>query len=167
MGGVVEFGEPIGAGRTIYTLHSELLTFGESFGCDEASFRLCLSPDLLSGSAMSDGGGPRPRSPSKGGGRRAAVRRTISVHLVEATEGGRSVRVRAVTEPIDGWGLGGGIVSTAAPAAATVRMLAQEMIDARGALPPQRCIDPKAMFAQLEQRGCSLRRHDCRGGRRA
>ena len=47
-GGVVEFGEPIGAAETIHTLHSELLTFGDSFGCRAASFRLSLSPDLLS-----------------------------------------------------------------------------------------------------------------------
>ena len=47
-GGTVEFEQPIGAAETIYTLHSELLTFGDSFGCREASFRLSLSPDLLS-----------------------------------------------------------------------------------------------------------------------
>src|SRR5579884_1680579 len=38
-GGSVDYGEPIGAGETIYTLHSELATFGESFGCRRASFR--------------------------------------------------------------------------------------------------------------------------------
>ena len=43
-GGTVDFGDPIGAGETIYTLHSELRTFGSSFGCREASFRLSLSP---------------------------------------------------------------------------------------------------------------------------
>ncbi len=31
-GGEVEFGDPIGAAETIYTLHSELATFGSSFG---------------------------------------------------------------------------------------------------------------------------------------
>src|SRR5205085_7417277 len=46
-GGVVDFGEPIGSGETIFTLHSELATFGESFGCREASFRLSLAPALL------------------------------------------------------------------------------------------------------------------------
>ena len=47
-GGVVDFGPPIGKAETIKTLHSELLTFGDSFGCGEASFRLSLSPQLLS-----------------------------------------------------------------------------------------------------------------------
>jgi hypothetical protein len=50
--------------------------------------------------------------------------------------------------------LGGGIVSTAAPAAAAVRLLARGAIDARGALPPERCIRPVEMFTELEQRGC-------------
>ena len=31
-GGEVDFGDPIGFGETIYTLHSELRTFPESFG---------------------------------------------------------------------------------------------------------------------------------------
>ncbi len=32
-GGAVDFPEPIGRGDTIYTLHSEVRTFGQSFGC--------------------------------------------------------------------------------------------------------------------------------------
>ncbi len=47
-GGEVEFGEPIGRGDTIYTLHSEMRTFGESFGAAEGSFRLSLSPPCSS-----------------------------------------------------------------------------------------------------------------------
>jgi saccharopine dehydrogenase-like NADP-dependent oxidoreductase len=74
--------------------------------------------------------------------------------MVEASADGRSVRVRAVTEPLQHWGLGGGIVSTAAPAAAAVRLLARGAIEARGVLPPERCIDPAEIFAELEQRGC-------------
>ena len=89
---------------------------------------------------------------------------TVSVHLVEACGDGRAVRVRAVTEPMEEWGLGGGIVSTAAPAAAAVRLLARGEIDARGALPPERCIDPAAMFAELEPRGCRFEVTAPRGG---
>jgi saccharopine dehydrogenase-like NADP-dependent oxidoreductase len=58
-----------------------------------------------------------------------------------------------VTPPNEAWGLGGGIVSTASPAAAAVRMLARGSITARGALPPESCIDPDEMFAELEARG--------------
>jgi lysine 6-dehydrogenase len=154
-GGEVDYGEPIGAGATIYTLHSELRTFGESFGCDEASFRLSLTPALLerlrelAGAAEEQidaaARSARPQSP-----------RTVSVHRVDATAGGRSATVRAVTRPIPGWALGGGVVSTAAPAAAAVRLIARERVTARGVLPPERCIDPDDVFPELERRGCTF-----------
>ena len=154
-GGVVEFGEPIGAAETIHTLHSELLTFGDSFGCREASFTLSLSPDLLS--TLRE----LTEAPDAEIRRIAAEAvppsgQTVSVHLVQASGGGRSVRVRALTEPKDAWGLGGGIVSTAAPAAAAVRLLARGRIEARGAVPPERCIEPAEMFAELERQGCTF-----------
>jgi saccharopine dehydrogenase (NAD+, L-lysine-forming) len=154
-GGVVEFGEPLGAAETIYTLHSELRTFGMSFGCQEASFRLGLKPELLSTlrelTAASD---EEVR-------RRAAEAlppsaKTVSVHVVEASSDGRAVRVRAVTEPVERWGLGGGIVSTATPAAAAVRLLARGAMTERGVLPPESCVDPDALFAELEPRGCRV-----------
>ena len=154
-GGVVEFGEPIGAAETIHTLHSELLTFGDSFGCREASFTLSLSPHLLSTLR-------ELTEASEAEIRRIAAEavppsgQTVSVHLVQASGGGRSVRVRALTEPKDAWGLGGGIVSTASPAAAAVRLLARGRIEARGAVPPERCIDPAEMFAELERQGCTF-----------
>jgi saccharopine dehydrogenase-like NADP-dependent oxidoreductase len=66
------------------------------------------------------------------------------------------VQVRALTEPKAAWGLGGGIVSTAAPAAAAVRLLARGRIEARGAVPPERCIEPAEMFAELERQGCTF-----------
>lgn len=155
-GGEVDYGDPIGPVPTINTIHSELRTFGESFGCAESSFRLSLAPALLE----------RLRgltaSPSEEVRAAAAevVRpspKTISVHVIDATaKGGRAVRVRALTSPHEGWGLGGGIVSTASPAAAAARLLARGAIEARGALPPERCIDPDAMFAELETRGCDF-----------
>jgi saccharopine dehydrogenase-like NADP-dependent oxidoreductase len=80
---------------------------------------------------------------------------TVSVHLVRVrARDGSTVTVRALTEPHSG--LGGSIVSTAAPAAASVRLLARGALTATGALPPERCIEPDAMFAELEARGCSF-----------
>ena len=60
--------------------------------------------------------------------------------------------MRAVTEPVPEWGLGGGVVSTGAPAAAAVRLLARGRIEARGALPPERCVQPEDLFPELERR---------------
>jgi saccharopine dehydrogenase-like NADP-dependent oxidoreductase len=152
-GGEVDFGDPIGPAGTVNTLHSELRTFGESFGCREASFRLSLAPTT---EARLRGliGAPRGAVDEAAREARPQSGRTCSVHLVEATGGGRQVRLRAVTMPVERWGLGGGVVSTGAPAAATVRLLARGRISARGALPPERCIDPDDLFPELEARGC-------------
>jgi saccharopine dehydrogenase (NAD+, L-lysine-forming) len=151
-GGPVRYADPIGEGDTIHTIHSEMRTFPESFGCREASFRLSLSPPLLARLRELVAAGEDER-------REAAASavppsgQTVSSHVVEATANGRSVRVTSFTPPYEDWGLGGGIVSTAAPAAATVRLLARGEVDARGALPPERCIDPAALFPELEWRG--------------
>jgi saccharopine dehydrogenase-like NADP-dependent oxidoreductase len=154
-GGKVDYGPPLGEVDTIYTLHSELNTFGSSFGARNVSFRLALHPQLLE----------RLRKLSTSSAERIAREqkkavppsaKTVSVHLVEAAGGGREVRVRAVTKPSKKWRLGGGIVSTAAPAAAAVRLMARDEIVARGALPPELCIDPDSMFAELETRGCTF-----------
>ena len=154
-GGSVDFGDPIGPAETIYTLHSEMRTFGESFGCRDASFRLSLSPELLdelrklvgASEAEIARAAKEAEPPSS---------RTVSVHVVDARAGGREVRVRAVTPPLERWGLGGGIVSTAAPAAAAVRLIARGRVQARGVLPPERCIEPEEMFAELERHGCTF-----------
>ena len=154
-GGAVDFPDPIGRGETIYTLHSEVRTFGESFGCPECSFRLSLAPAVLERMrglvGASDGEietAAREAVP--------ASAKTVSVHVVEASGGGRRVIATATTRPMADWGLGGGIVSTAAPAAAAVRLLARGAIDARGALPPERCMRPEDLFPELESRNCSF-----------
>lgn len=159
-GGAVDFGEPIGAGETIYTLHSELATFGQSFGCRSAGFRLSLAPALL---ARLEELAHAPVEEVQAAAREAAPAsaETVSVHLVALrTVRGEAVTVRAVTRPH--FGLGGSIVSTAAPAAACVRLMARGALRTRGALratgalPPEGCIDPALMFAELEARGCTF-----------
>jgi lysine 6-dehydrogenase len=150
-GGTVDLPEPIGAAETIHTLHSELRTFPESFGCQESSFRLSLAPLLLARlrelAAAPEGTVRRAAAEARG-----PSPHTVSAHVVEADE----VRVTALTRPMEEWGLGGGVVSTAAPAAAAVRLLARGKIDARGALPPEGCIDPDDLLPELERRNCTF-----------
>lgn len=151
-GGEVDFGDPIGLGPTVHTIHSEMLTFRTSFGCREGSFRLSLPPDVerrlreLAGADEEEiarvTAAAAPLSPG-----------TVSVHLVDATADGRTVRARSVTPPRSDWGIGGGTVSTATPIAAAVRLLAREEIERRGVHPPELCLDPATMFAELETRG--------------
>jgi lysine 6-dehydrogenase len=151
-GGSVDFGDPIGVGEAINTLHSEMLTFPDSFGCREGSFRLSLAPDVLARLRelvnASEAEVARAQAEAV-----PASAKTVSVHLVDASGGGRTVRARSVTRPLVELGLGGGVVSTAAPAAAAVRLLARGEVQGRGVRPPERCLDPDAVFAELERRG--------------
>ena len=153
-GGEVDFGRPIGAAETIFTLHSELATFGESFGCENASFRLSLAQPLLERLRELVGAGPDEVSVAASEAAHPSDH-TVSVHLVTLRSArGETVQARAVTEPH--FGLGGSVVSTAAPAAAAVRLLARGSLSATGVHPPERCIDPEEMFAELQLRGCSV-----------
>ena len=153
-GGSVKFPEPIGEAETIHTLHSEVRTFPDSFGCEESSFRLSLSPPLLerlrelrdASEAEIDAAARRALPPSP---------QTVSVHMIEAAaEDGRTVRVSGVTRPMEEWGLGGGVVSTAAPVAAAVRMLSRGTLTATGVMPPERCVEPDDLFPEVERRNC-------------
>jgi saccharopine dehydrogenase (NAD+, L-lysine-forming) len=151
-GPATDFGEPIGEAETIYTLHSEMRTFADSFGCRSGTFRLSLPPNVLE--ALRElVGASEERIESVARSTPPPSPTTASVHIIEAGIEGRAVRVRSLTAPREEWGLGGSIVSTASPAAAAVRLLARGRIEARGALPPERCIDPDDLFPELERRG--------------
>jgi lysine 6-dehydrogenase len=153
-GGTVDYGDPIGEAETIYTLHSELATFGSSFGCQSASFRLSLAPALLE--RLKELAEAPPEEIAQAAREAASSsNQTVSVHLVRARAvDGELLEARAVTRPH--FGLGGSVVSTATPAAACVRLFARGALTATGAHPPENCIDPPLMFAELEERGCTF-----------
>jgi saccharopine dehydrogenase-like NADP-dependent oxidoreductase len=151
-GPTADFGDPIGEGETIFTLHSEVLTFGDSFGAPNVTFALSLSPKVLE-SLEKLRGASEERIAEVARSASPPSANTVSVHIVEVAGEDALVRARSVTPPHESWGLGGGIVSTATPAAAAVRLLARGAIGKRGALPPESCIDPEVMFGELERRG--------------
>jgi hypothetical protein len=154
-GGDVDYGDPIGTAATIFTLHSELRTFGESFGCTEASFRLSLTPTLLERlHELADASDDEIDAAARTARTQSA--HTVSVHRVDAAAGGREVTVCALTRPSEAWGLGGGVVSAAAPAAAAVRLIARGLVVGRGVLPPELALDPDDVFPELERRGCTF-----------
>jgi lysine 6-dehydrogenase len=152
--GALDFGEPIGTAETIYTLHSEMATFAQSFGCRNGSFQLSLAGPLLERlKELVDASGETVAAAARDAVPQSSE--TVSVHLVRiTTQSGATMTVRAITRPH--FGLGGSVISTATPAAAAVRLLARGSLSATGALPPERCIDPEQMFAELRQRGCSF-----------
>lgn len=153
--GIVDFPEPIGDAPAIYTLHSELLTFGESFGCGECTFRLSLGPAVLEKLIELTTADEAQIAAAA----RSAVKpsaSTVSLHLIDAYFGDRHVRVACKTSPVERWGLGGSVVSTAAPAAAAVRLMAKGLLHSTGALPPEACIDGAELFPELETRGAEF-----------
>jgi saccharopine dehydrogenase (NAD+, L-lysine-forming) len=154
-GGMVDFGDPIGEAETIYTLHSELRTFGESFSAGQVSFRLSLPESLLT-RLRELAGAPADAQERAAAEALPPSPNTVSVHVVDAYGNGSRASVRAQTNPVEAWGLGGGVVSTAAPAAAAVRLLWRGKIEARGVHPPERCIDPDDLFPELERHGCDF-----------
>jgi saccharopine dehydrogenase (NAD+, L-lysine-forming) len=154
-GGEVDFGAPIGTAAAIFTLHSELRTFGQSFGCAEASFRLSLTPALLK-RLRELVGAPDEAIDAAARSARPQSAQTVSVHRVDAAADGREATVSALTRPSEAWGIGGGVVSTAAPAAAAVRLFARGQVAGRGVLPPELALDPDDVFPELERRGCTF-----------
>lgn len=153
--GVIDFPDPIGDAPAIYTLHSELLTFGESFGCSECTFRLSLGPAVLDRLIELTTASPEEVVRASAEVVKPSAE-TVSFHLIDARKDDRRVRVACKTSPMPDWGLGGSVVSTSAPAAAAVRLLANGQIVARGALPPERAIEPEAMFEELASRNAEF-----------
>ena len=156
-GGRIPFPDPVGERDSLYTLHSEVRTLPESLGASECDFRLSLAPQVLEALAelrerpAEEIAALRPEPPSP---------RTYSAQHVEVRgehDGAPAVvAVTALTVPHGAWGLGGGIVSTAAVAAAAARLYARGRIPRTGAYPPERCLDFEDLAAELEPRGCTF-----------
>ncbi len=179
--GKVDFPDPVGPRSSVYTLHSELATFSASFpGVRSVSFRLSLAPALaervellarcgladLEPLALPDGTTVVPRavllaSLARSNATAPPSNRTTAVHLVDARGRGAdgsaaTVRVAAVTVPHGRWGLGGGVVSTAAPAAeAAVRLLRGEALTT-GVVAPEKAFEPGPFLDALAATGCTV-----------
>ena len=154
-GGVVGFPAPIGERSCIVTLHSEVATLPISLGAGSCSFRLGLERRVLDRlrELAADGAAqlPVPAPPSP---------RTWSAPRVDVLgrrDGERvGLTITAVTPPHDGWGIGGGVVSTASVAAATVRLLARGRLPLTGVHPPERALPADELFAELGRVGTSF-----------
>jgi saccharopine dehydrogenase (NAD+, L-lysine-forming) len=104
----VDFGDPIGEADTIFTLHSEVLTFGDSFGAKNVTFALSLRPEVLD-SLKELAGASEERIAEAARSASPPSAKTTGVHLVEMAGGGRVIRARSITEPRGEWGIGGGV----------------------------------------------------------
>ena len=148
-----DFGDPIGVAETIFTLHSEVLTFGDSFGAPNVTFALSLSPQVLESLKELPGASEeriaevaRSASPPSANtalhphrrGRRAGDGDPRPQR--HSAQRGLGSRRRASSPPRP----------RPPPRSGCSRAAASRE---RGALPPESCIDPDEMFAELEARG--------------
>ena len=142
------------AAETIHTLHSELRTFGDSFGCREASFRLCLSPDC-STELRELTSAPEAEVRRRAAEARAALGQTVSVHIVEASAGGR-VGAGSRGHRADGARGAWAAASSRPPRRRPPRCGCSPAGRSRPAarFPPSAASSPDEMFAELERRGC-------------
>lgn len=157
-GGEIDFPEPIGRRSSLHTLHSEVLTLGDSLGAADVDFRLSLAPRVeMSLRQIAQGASAPPIAPPSA--------ETSSAQVVEVTgvRDGVATRVRAtaLTGPHAAWGIGGGIVSTASVAAAVARLMARGELRGpagsappTGVWPPERALHHSTLFGELESRGC-------------
>jgi lysine 6-dehydrogenase len=152
-GGEIDFPDPIGHRTSIRTLHSEVLTLPASLGARDADFRLSLGPGVLD--ALLE---LRGRSPDELREIRSAPpsARTWSAQHVLVRGAEATATVTSLTPPHERWGLGGGVVSTGSVASAVTRLLARGELDARGALPPERCLPADALVAELSRAGTTF-----------
>ena len=95
-GGTYAFPEPIGEAGTIYTLHSEVRTFGDSFGCRECTFRLSLAPPVLE-RVQALVGATDEEIDAAAHAASPSSPHTVSAHVIEAVGDGGQVTVTAVT----------------------------------------------------------------------
>ncbi len=158
-GGTVEFPAPIGTRQTIHTLHSEVATLPSSLGAADCDFRLALAPAVEA--ALREVVARRtpardvvtvPPSPRTWSAQHVSVQGPRRDDGVPVT-----VTLCALTRPHEGWGIGGGIVSTAAVASATARLLALGALGpVAGVMPAERALTPELLFPELGARGCTI-----------
>lgn len=189
--------KPVGRAEGFLTIHSELATLPESIGkgVQEMDFAVGFDAEfsgilthlhklgLTSRKGVSFGGKtviphevvativdqlPRPRHEPP----------DIDIQTCEliGTREGRTTRiiVDCISRPRARWGVGGGTVGTGTPPSIAAQWLANGAITARGALPPERAIDPAPFLQALSENRRTIvvservgqgRRHAIRGSK--
>lgn len=172
--GTVEFGEPIGAAPTIYTIHSEQATFADSFGAQEVSFQLSLNPVFLDKIRLLTDLGLAGTDPVDIRGVPVVPRQLLlallarlpkaspsheafGIHRIEVYGENGTAVTECVTRSVDRLPFGGGVLSTACPPAVVADMICRGEIERRGVFPSEQIVPYGALFERLERYGVSVR----------
>jgi len=172
--GTVEFGDPIGAAPTIYTIHSEQATFADSFGAQEVSFQLSLNPAFLDKIRLLTDLGLAATDPVDIRGVPVVPRQLLlallarlpkaspsheafGIHRVEVYGENGTAVTECVTRSVDRLPFGGGVLSTACPPAIVADMICRGEIERRGVFPSEQIVPYGALFERLERYGVTVR----------
>ena len=116
-----EMGSRWGVSRSVAQIHALLYLSDRPLPADEIADELGIARSNVSVSLKELQGASEERIADVARSASPPSAKTLSVHVVEVAGQDAIVRARSVTPPNEAWGLGGGIVSTASPAAAAVR----------------------------------------------
>jgi saccharopine dehydrogenase-like NADP-dependent oxidoreductase len=172
--GTVEFGEPVGAAATIYTIHSEQATFADSFGARDVSFQLSLNPAFLEKIRLLTDLGLAGTDPIDVHGTPVVPRQLLlgllarlpkaspshqafGIHRVEVYGEHGTAVIECVTRSVDRLEFGGGVLSTACPPAVVADMICRGEIDRHGVYPSEQVVPFHALFERLERYGVTVR----------
>jgi saccharopine dehydrogenase-like NADP-dependent oxidoreductase len=172
--GTVEFGEPVGAAPTIYTIHSEQATFTDSFGARDVSFQLSLNPAFLEKIRLLTDLGLAGTDPVDVRGTPVVPRQLLlallarlpkaspsheafGIHRVEVYGEHGTAVIECVTRSVDRLEFGGGVLSTACPPAVVADMICRGEIDRHGVFPSEQVVPFHALFERLERYGVTVR----------
>lgn len=176
------FPEPVGYAKTHLSLHSEVATIPLSLaekGIQECTFKITFfgysEESLRKLQFLAELGFAR-RDPIQVGEVQVAPREVLKALLrqapaaqrppeslgfkdiateVRGTADGRPVTLRMDTWawPHEAWGLSGGKLMVASPAAVVARWLADRSLERPGVWPPEQVVDGARFFAALRERG--------------
>ena len=171
----IEFPEPVGRMKAIYTLHSEVAMFPRSFpGLRAASFKVAFEPAFMEKvrflvelgfadrEARVGSVSPRQMLLAVAAAQEAPAGTpddcdALRVDLAGA-KGGKAIRRRAeaVIRPHAEWGFGAGALDTGVPLAIAGAMLAEGEIATPGVLCPETALPFDRFCAELARRGIAV-----------
>jgi saccharopine dehydrogenase-like NADP-dependent oxidoreductase len=178
----VDFPEPVGRKRAIFTLHSEVATLPVTYekkGVERVTFRLGLPDEVhdklkfLVSLGLADAqalefpeGKVSPRKllakvmekfpPPAGDPNNCEV---VRVDVAGTIAGARAlVRLETTVYSHPGWKLGAGALDTGVPPSIVAQMIAGGQIKERGVLAPEKCVPAQLLFDELAKRSIVMRK---------
>jgi saccharopine dehydrogenase-like NADP-dependent oxidoreductase len=151
---VVDFPEPVGRQTTFATLHSEVATIPVSFknrGIKEVSFKLSLPKEFEQKLRfLIEIGLPKTTA-------RPDDHKVLWVDAAGRKDGKEvEYRLESIHHPYAKWNMRGGAFGVGFPLAVGARMLGSGQVKERGAMGPERAIQPEIFFGELAKRGLEV-----------